>query len=226
MGKELAKLLLATGWKVALTGRRTFLIEDIQQTYPGQTLVKAHDLRVLKDSENVLNELFDALHGVDLVVVSSGIGELNQKLQWNIEQEVIQTNVNGVVRVYQSVFLRFKAQGYGHLVGITSLSGIRGSRHAPSYNASKAFQSNYLEGLRGIASHENLSIRVTEIQPGFVDTAMAKGNGLFWVASVEKATKQIYRAIKNRKRKVYITKRWRLIGMLLKFMPHWIYEKL
>jgi len=61
-------------------------------------------------------------------------------------------------------------------------------------------------------------IYVTDIQPGFVDTAMALGT-TFWMASLEKATKQIYRAIKNKKRKAYITKRWRLIALVLKIVP-------
>lgn len=226
MGKALAKLLLADGWKVAVTGRRAFLLEDIQQHYPGQTLIKAHDIRELNDSQTVLNDLFLELNTVDLVVVSSGIGELNQKLQWDIEQDVIQTNVNGVAKVYQSAFLQLKAQNHGHLVGITSLASIRGTRHGPSYNASKAFQSNYLEGLRGIVKNEHLKITITDVQPGFVATPMAKGDGLFWVASPQKAARQIYRGIKKGKRKVYITKRWRVVAWILKLLPSWIYEKL
>ena len=61
-------------------------------------------------------------------------------------------------------------------------------------------------------------IDVTDIQPGFVNTAMALG-ATFWMASLEKATKQIYIAIKNKKRKAYITKRWRLIAFVLKIVP-------
>jgi short-subunit dehydrogenase len=61
-------------------------------------------------------------------------------------------------------------------------------------------------------------IMVTDIQPGFVDTAMALGE-TFWMASVNKATTQIYLAIKKKKRKAYITKRWALIAWVLKFAP-------
>ena len=68
-------------------------------------------------------------------------------------------------------------------------------------------------------------IGITDIQPGFVKTAMAKGAGQFWSAPVEKAAHQIYNAIANKKRRVYITRRWWLIAQLLKIMPYWIYKK-
>jgi short-subunit dehydrogenase len=62
-------------------------------------------------------------------------------------------------------------------------------------------------------------ITVTDIRPGFVDTAMAKGNGLFWVAPIQKAAEQIVEAIQQKRKVVYITKRWGLIGYFLKIIP-------
>ena len=53
---------------------------------------------------------------------------------------------------------------------------------------------------------------------------MALGDNLFWVASKEKAAKQIYRSIEKKRDVVYITKRWRLIAWALKFVPYWIYK--
>ncbi|MBU3713914.1 MAG: hypothetical protein FGM46_03100 [Ferruginibacter sp.] len=71
----------------------------------------------------------------------------------------------------------------------------------------------------------NFPIYVTDVRPGFVDTAMAKGDGLFWVTPVEKAAKQIYRAIQQREKVVYISKRWRLIGYILKYFPYSILKR-
>ena len=64
------------------------------------------------------------------------------------------------------------------------------------------------------------------MRPGFVDTAMAKGEGQFWVASVDKATKQIFEAIKKKKKIVYVTKRWKIIGTILKRIPRQIYDRM
>jgi short-subunit dehydrogenase len=71
-----------------------------------------------------------------------------------------------------------------------------------------------------------MNIKITDVQPGFVDTPMAKGDGLFWVSPVKKAVNQIYSAILKGKRKVYITKRWRLIAWILKIVPNWLLEKM
>ena len=75
-------------------------------------------------------------------------------MSWNTENKVIETNINGLAKVYEFVFSKFKKQGYGHLVGISSIASLRGNRHCPSYSASKAFQANYLEALRCIAKNE------------------------------------------------------------------------
>ena len=69
-------------------------------------------------------------------------------------------------------------------------------------------------------------IYVTDIRPGFVDTDMAKGDGQFWVSTKEKAAKQIFELIKNKKSVGYVSKRWRLISILLKTMPNGIYKRM
>jgi short-subunit dehydrogenase len=67
---------------------------------------------------------------------------------------------------------------------------------------------------------------ITDIRPGFVDTAMALGEGIFWMVSLEKAAKQIYTAIKKKKRVAYISKRWRLIALFLKIAPASLLKKM
>ena len=114
----------------------------------------------------------------------------------------------------------------GHLVAISSVGGLRGSRQAPSYNASKAFQINYLEALKQKATFLNIAVSITDIRPGFVETDMAKGEGLFWVASVNKAARQIFDAILNKKEIAYITRRWRLIAAILTRIPGILYSRM
>ena len=147
-------------------------------------------------------------------------------MDWNKEKETIDTNILGFSAVANTAMHYFMKKGSGHLVGISSIASIRGSNIAPAYNASKAFMSNYMEGLRIKISKINIPITITDIQPGLVDTAMAKGDGLFWVAPPEKAAAQIYKAIKKKKKKAYITKRWAIIALLLKIMPEFVYNKL
>jgi len=55
---------------------------------------------------------------------------------------------------------------------------------------------------------------------------MAKGEGLFWVQSPQKAARQIYNAIQRKRKVAYITKRWGLIAWLLKILPDAIYHRI
>ena len=116
--------------------------------------------------------------------------------------------------------------GRGHLVVVSSVGGLRGGGAAPAYNASKAYQINYAEGLRQRAAKSRLPLYITDVRPGFVDTAMAKGDGLFWVMPVEKAVRQIVRAVRRRRRVAVVTRRWRIAAWLLRHMPDGIYLKM
>jgi short-subunit dehydrogenase len=226
IGRALAEKLLENDWKVAITGRRVELLDEIKVKSNNKMITLAHDVTEIDNSDSKLNSLFEQLGVVDLVVVSSGISELNGKLDWDIENKVIQTNVNGVAKIYGFVFQKFIEQGHGHLVGISSLAAVRGNRMCASYSASKALQANYLEAMRCIAKRKRINIKVTDIQPGFVNTPMAKGEGLFWIVPVKKAANQIFTGIQKEKRKVYISKRWRLIAWIMRVMPSWVLEKL
>ena len=151
---------------------------------------------------------------------------MNKKLEFKKENSTNQLNVIAFTEIVGWAFNYFEKQGKGHLVAISSIAGLRGSRMAPAYNASKAYQINYLEGLRQKAMNSKKQIYVTDIRPGFVDTEMAKGDGQFWVSTKEKAAKQIYGLIKNKKNIGYVSKRWRLISLILKIMPNGMYKKL
>ena len=218
IGKVLAKILVADGYKVVITGRRKELLEEVKATNPNKYIVKTHDVTQLKASEDLFEILKKELKTIDLIVYSSGVGAPNYNLEWEKEIPTLQTNVIAATKIYGLAYNFFRAQGYGHLVGISSIASIRGNRHAPAYFASKAFQANYLESLWMKGKRSKAQIYVTDIQPGFVNTAMALGD-TFWMASVAKATQQIYTAIKKKKRRAYITKRWQLIAIVLKLVP-------
>lgn len=222
IGKTLAELLIADGYQVAITGRRVDKLVNIQAAYPEQVLIKKHDVTALESSEKVFTELVNELGKVDLIVYSSGVAEPNYHLEWDKELPTLNVNVLGAVKIYGLAYNFFHQQGYGHLVGISSVAGLRGNRHVPAYFASKAFQNNYLESLWMKARRSKSDVYITDIAPGFVDTKMALGD-TFGMASLEKATDQIYTAIKRKKKKAYITKRWNLVAFIMKRLPaSWI----
>ncbi len=226
IGKELAKVVSQNNYIVGLLGRRTQLLDELKEELPGNSFTKYIDVAKPDEAMNQLKDLILEMSDVDLIVISSGIGFINHDLNWVQEKETIDVNVSGFAIMANVAIHHFLSKGSGHLVGISSIAAIRGDDSAPAYSASKAFISNYLAGLRKKISKAGLPIVVTDVQPGFVDTAMAKGDGLFWVASPQKAAQQIYKAIKKKKKHVYVTKRWKLIGWLMKTMPEFIYNRM
>ncbi|MDD3721202.1 MAG: SDR family NAD(P)-dependent oxidoreductase [Lutibacter sp.] len=218
IGKELAKLLAVDYDKVIITGRRENLLQEIKATNPSKFEAKVHDVTDLDSCDVLFETLKNEFKTIDLIVYSSGVGDPNYDLTWEKELPTLQTNVIAAVKIYGLAYNLFRKQGYGHLVGISSIASIRGNRHVPAYFASKAFQANYLESLWMKGKRSKAKIYVTDIQPGFVNTSMALGK-TFWMASAEKAAKQIYMAIKSKKKKAYVTKRWRLVVFVLKNAP-------
>ncbi|MBY0244722.1 MAG: SDR family NAD(P)-dependent oxidoreductase [Sphingobacteriaceae bacterium] len=226
IGKGLAKILADYNYKVGITGRRTELLEELKSQNPNSYCIRTFDITDNKIIVENLETLTNELGGLDLLIISSGTGDLNEKLEFAIEKQTIETNVTGFTCIANWTFNYFEKQKTGHLVAISSVGGLRGSRIAPAYNATKAYQINYLEGLRQKATKLKEPIFVTDIRPGLVDTEMAKGEGLFWVMPVEKTVRQIYKAIIRKKKVAYVTKRWRLIATILKRIPRPIYDKM
>jgi short-subunit dehydrogenase len=173
-----------------------------------------------------LRELIAEMKDVELFVISAGTGFVNPKLDWEPENETIAVNVSGFTAMANVAIAHLEARGSGYLAGISSIAALRGNPDAIAYGASKAFMSNYLQGVRYRFAKLRLPVVVTDVQPGFVDTPMAKADKKFWVASPEKAAEQIFDAIRRRRKHVYVTRRWRLVAWLIKVMPDWLITRI
>jgi short-subunit dehydrogenase len=218
IGKELAKVLADNNYLVGVTGRRTELLENLKREKPDSFYWQSFDITDINATIENLESLIAELGGLDLLVISSGIGDVNQKLDFEIEKKTIDLNVVGFTAICDWAFKYFEKQKRGHLTAITSIAGLRGSGMAPAYSATKSFQIKYLESLRLKAKGAKLPICVTDIRPGFVDTAMARGEGLFWVASPHKAALQICKAIGRKRAVAYVTKRWKIVALIFKLL--------
>jgi len=225
IGRALASFYVEAGWTVGVCGRRSALLEELRDSFGSSVRVQEIDVADTDVARQRFADLAEELGAIDLVIISAGTGYLDDAIPWEKERETLEINVTGFAAIAHAAFDLFRRQGFGHLAGISSIAALRGGQ-VPSYNASKAFVSNYLQGLRCRASAKRLAISVTDIMPGFVDTAMAKGDGLFWVASPEKAARQIFKSLEKRKNVVYVTRRWRLVAMLLRFLPEQVYRAL
>lgn len=225
IGYALAEAYLQAGWKVGATGRRLEALEPLRASAPDRAFVRRHDTTA-PDSIATLESLVAEMGGADVVVYNSGVGIYNKNMDWEPEQTTIAVNVSGFTEVATWAYRYFRQRGGGHLVGVSSIASLRGGRTAPAYHASKAFMSNYMDGLRQKAWHHRLQMHVTDIRPGFVDTPMTEQNrNMFWVATPQRAARQIMSAISRKAEVAYITRRWVLVAWLFRLAPQWLYKR-
>jgi short-subunit dehydrogenase len=229
IGLELAKLYIQNGDLLGITGRRCHLLDAFQEQFPSQVSTECFDVM---GNDNIfhLESLIHKLGGLDVLVYNSGYGEISKALDWAIDKQTTLTNVNGFVEIVNYTFNYFVRQRRGQIAAISSIASVRENSVAPAYGASKAYESMYMAGLhlktlRLRRADSKIEIYISDIQPGFVRTKMAKGKGRFWEAPVEKAAKQIFDAIQKKKRKTYVTRRWSIIAHLLKWIPYFIFKR-
>ena len=225
IGRKMAELYVGAGNIVGITGRRKELLDEIENMFPGKIKTECFDVTGNENIER-LTALIQKIGGLDILVYSSGIGELSKGLEWKIDKVTVDTNVNGFIEITNWAFNFFIEQGHGRMAVISSIAANRGNSWAPAYSASKAFQSNYFEALAIKANKMKKVIGITCVEPGFVDTKMAKGNKRFWLVPLEKAARQIITAIEKKKQKVYVSKRWWLVARLMRLVPFWLYKRI
>ena len=226
IGKALYEKYAADGNRIGIVGRRTLLLDELHQSHPDCTFTATADITKQDEVERAIHDFTKEFGHVDLAIVCSGTGEINPTLDYALERPTLDTNVMGWTYVIDTLFHLFEQQAHGHLVAITSAGGLRGEPMAPAYSATKAYQINYMEALCKKAFKAGGKVIVTDIRPGLVNTAMAKGEGLFWVMPVEKVASQICAAIRKRKSKVYVTKRWHVLAIINKNLPFTLYKRM
>ncbi len=225
IGQAVARLLVQQGWQIGIAGRREEALKAFRQTAPDQVRIQTLDV-TQPDAVDSLQTLIDQLGGMDLFLLSSGIGSQNPQLTPEIELNTARTNVEGFIRMTDAAFAYFKAQGSGHLAVISSIAGTKGLGIAPAYSATKRFQNTYIDALAQLARMEHLGICFTDIRPGFVATDLLKDRRYPLLMQADRVAVQIVKALNKRKRVVVIDGRYRLLVFFWRMIPRFIWERL
>ncbi len=227
IGEHLARHAVHQGYIVGGTGRRVERLKELKEELGENFHYREMDVTLFDDAKEQLRSLIGDMGGMDIIVLNAGISNHPASSIIAMEQKVIDVNVSGFVQLFGEAFQFFRDQGYGQLVGISSIAGLFGSSRAAPYSASKAFISTYMQAYRQRCNNMRADIHVTDIKPGFVKSEMIEGKkGLFWVSETDKAVSQMLRDIENKRAYSYITRRWRLVAWLIKLMPNWVIDRL
>ena len=216
IGTEMIKQMQQEYTQIIVTGRNQKKLEKLRLQSPQ---VQTMQLDVTKNPTDVLEANRDLWKDLDFVLICTGAGEINPTLEPEMEDQILAVNVNGCAAVLRYFVRLFWKKDAGHIAVITSLAGMLPNGDAASYGASKAFLSHYIAAIRMQLKKRKNHVILTDIRPGLVDTPMAKGEKLFWVAPVEKAAKQIYNQLRRKKERIIVTKRWKALYVICRLLP-------
>lgn len=227
IGEELARQCVDREYHVGGTGRRLERLEELKKELGNYFNYVPMDVTDHAEAKEQLYKLIDEMGGMDIIVLNAGISNYPASSITAMEQKIIDVNVSGFVQLFGEAFQFFRKQGYGQIVGVSSIASLFGSSRAAPYSSSKAFISTYMQAYRQRCNKMKEDITVTDVKPGFVKSEMTEGKkGMFWVGETDKAVKQMLKDIENKKSYSYVTRRWRFVAWLLKLTPNWVLDRL
>ena len=226
IGREVALIYIAQGWKVGVAGRREAELESLRAEYPEQVYAQTLDV-TQEDAPEKLHALIEQVGGMDVFLLSSGIGKQNPTLETGLELATAATNVEGFIRMTNAAFHYFEQQGHGHLAVISSIAGTKGLGVAPAYSATKGFQNIYMDALDQLARMKKLNIQFTDIRPGFVATPLLNNQKKYpMLMEAPIVALDIVSAIEKKKRVAIIDWKFRLLVGFWRLIPKWIWLRL
>ena len=186
IGAATARHLAAAGHRVVAGARRTDRLAELGPS------IDVHGLDVTSlDSMRAFVEAAVERHGrVDVLVNNAGVMPLSPLADLRIEEwnQMIDVNVRGVLHGIAAVLPRMRAQGGGHILNVSSVSGHRVDPTAAVYSATKFAVRALSEGLR----QENTDIRVTVVSPGFTESELTdRGGAVQAQAAARSAAKRL-----------------------------------
>lgn len=174
-GLATARLFASKGWDLVLNGRKPDRLEaiakELSQTHEVTCTILVFDVRDLDGIRELQRSNPGAFKQIDVLVNNAGLAIGSETLQeGNPEEwdEVVDTNVKGVLYMVRAVLPAMLERGSGHIVNIGSTAGHWVYRGGAVYNATKHAVRALTEALR-LDVHGS-GIRVSEIDPGLVET--------------------------------------------------------
>jgi NAD(P)-dependent dehydrogenase (short-subunit alcohol dehydrogenase family) len=173
LGRALTEEVLDSGERVLATARRTDKIRDLPRRHPGQAAATALDVTDPAQVRDAVDRALDEFGRIDVLVNNAGYGLLGALEELSDEEfrSQFETNLFGLVNVTRAVLPHFRVQRSGHIVQISSLSGVVPNPGESAYAATKFALEGMSESLAQEVAH--LGIRVTIVEPGPVRTEFA-----------------------------------------------------
>lgn len=179
IGRGVALMLSKEGCRVVLSGRRKApLDETLEKIYAqgGEGLVVEGDVSEASDVDRLVNTAQDTFGQIDILVNNAGIGGGGHIHNHDIQtwDQVTAVNLRGPFLTSRAVLPKMRARNQGHIINISSESGLEYYQGNGAYGVSK----HALNALGEFIQRENqeYGVRVDTICPGMVITEMTQNS--------------------------------------------------
>lgn len=231
IAKEVQKIWAAQGYSLVLVGRDQEKLNrvaaDLQVRGAKSVSVAAKDLLSFQDADAFVNTLWSQYQGFDLVFMAHGVlgNQREDERSAQTSLNILESNFLSHCAFLTPIANLMEQAGKGTIAVITSVAGDRGKQSNYIYCAAKAGKIAFLSGLRNRLFSKG--VHVIDLRLGFVDTEMTKDfkKGALW-AKPEAVAAAINKSIELKKDVVYLPKIWRLIMLIIKSVPEYVFKKL
>ena len=174
IGRGIATVLAEAGHELGLLARSRPLLETLKQQITdnaGHAEIADCDLRDPEAAEAAIHQLIAKLGGVDALINNAGLVIRKPADEISLDEwhAMVETNLNGLFYATRSVLRFLKAQGSGHIVNLSSISGVVPLPGGSGYAATKYAVTGFSESL--FQEVRSSGIKVTTVFPGSVDSA-------------------------------------------------------
>jgi hypothetical protein len=176
IGEATAVALADAGAKVALAARREDELRSVAdriESDGGEALVVPTDVTDEEQVDELVDRTHEAFGSLDILVNNAGVMLLERVEDADVEnfRQMVEVNLLGLMDVTHTALPYMREQGEGHVVNLSSVAGRKAYAGSSGYNASKFGVNGFSEALREEVTGED-DVRVTLIEPGFVDTEL------------------------------------------------------
>ncbi|WP_255297641.1 SDR family NAD(P)-dependent oxidoreductase [Anaerophaga thermohalophila] len=174
IGKATAAMLARNGFDLIVTGRRENRLSELKNKLENNNVkvkVLAFDIRDRKAMHEAWNSLADDWKQIDLLVNNAGLAAGAEPVQdgdWNDWEQMIDTNIKGLLAISQLVIPEMIKRRQGHIINVSSIAGTEVYANGNVYCASKHAVHALTKGMRiDLLPH---NIKVSSVSPGMVET--------------------------------------------------------
>lgn len=175
IGSAIAKALSEAGARVALSGTREGVLEEVKAGLKGEAAVVTANLSDAESVDGLVGRAEEAVGPLDILVANAGITRDKLLMQMKPEDwsDVLDVNLGSYFRLTRSVVRGMMKRRHGRIIGITSIVGVTGNPGQTNYCASKAGMIGFTKSLAQEVGSRGITANC--VAPGFIESPMTDG---------------------------------------------------